>query len=52
MKKWVAQEGKYTYTIDERAGGNFDLTVDRLGEKLCLWFTSYKSAGRMKQINE
>ncbi|WP_063668156.1 hypothetical protein [Bacillus nakamurai] len=63
MKKWTAKEGNYTYTIDERADGNFDLTINFLGDRLYLWFPSYKSArdylrreedftGRMNQVKE
>ncbi|MFE9945447.1 hypothetical protein ACFYP2_17090 [Bacillus velezensis] len=63
MKKWTAKEGNCTYTIEERADGIFDLTVDVLGQKTYLWFPSYASArnylrneesfiGRMKQVKD
>ncbi|MCP6683223.1 hypothetical protein [Bacillus nakamurai] len=63
MKKWTAKDGNHTYTIEERADGTFNLTVDFLGRKDYLWFLSYASArnylrneeaftGRMKQVKE
>ncbi|MED4843910.1 hypothetical protein [Bacillus atrophaeus] len=64
MKKWIAKDSNYTYTIEESPCGNFDLTIDNpITEKMQLWFPSYKSArdylrreedftGRMKQVKE
>ncbi|MCY7943901.1 hypothetical protein [Bacillus inaquosorum] len=63
VKKWVAKEGSYTYTIEESGHRHFDLTIDHLGDKMYLWFPSYQSArdylrreedfiGRMKQVKE
>jgi hypothetical protein len=60
--KWEAEDGNYTYTI-EGEGEMFDLTVNFLGQKDCLWFRSYAAArkfvreehcfkGRFKKVEE
>ncbi|MCY0092193.1 MULTISPECIES: hypothetical protein [Bacillus amyloliquefaciens group] len=63
MKRWTATDGNYTYTIEEKDDGKFDLMVDHLGDKVFWLFQSYNSArnflrneyaftGRMKQVKE
>ncbi|MGG3721618.1 hypothetical protein ABET08_16055 [Bacillus subtilis] len=63
MKKWMAKDGNYTYTIKESVFGGVDLNIDHLGDEMRLWFQTYKSArnylrreedftGRMKLVKE
>ncbi|MDN5389857.1 MULTISPECIES: hypothetical protein [Bacillus] len=64
VKKWMAKDGNYTYTIEEGPYGDFDLTIDSpISGKMHLWFPSYRSArdylrreedfkGRMKLVKE
>ncbi|RFB01839.1 hypothetical protein DZB72_21190 [Bacillus sp. MT] len=64
MKKWVAKDGAYTYTITENSDGTFGLNINHpVRSDSSLWFHSYKSArdylrreeyfmGRMKQVKE
>lgn len=64
MKKWMAKDRSYTYTITENLDGTFDLIINHpVRSDSSLWFRSYKSArdylrreeyfmGRMKQVKE